>query len=164
MKILLFLSLILFNVPVNKPLHRKQELTPVTENALYEVLKTSHVSVFGKDASEKRSATAWAQVALENGQGAKIYNFNLGMIGGSKKKPYFFINGYRFKANDSLYDGGVLYWNTIKNMCPSVLPHFDVGDVKGAAYQLYRCGYYRANKDDYARGMSKLYWKAIKGI
>lgn len=136
--------------------------TPLSEIQLMEALKDGHVVFFGREPSKQRLALAWSQVGLENGQGKEIYNFNLGNIGGSKKEPYFFLHGYPFKANESVRDGSVLYWKTINRMCSSVLPHFDVGDTKSAAYQLYRCGYYRADKDDYARGMNQLYWKALR--
>lgn len=143
---------------------RAQELTPMSQGELLQSLKDGHISFFGKEPSKNRLAVAWAQVGLENAQGKKIYNFNFGNIGASKRQPHFFISGHRFKANESVRDGTILYWKTVKKMCSSALPHFDVGDTKSAAYQLYRCGYYRADRDDYARGMSQLYWKAMKGI
>ena len=142
--------------------HKPQTLTPMSEVQVMEALREGHVAVFDKEPSKQRLAVAWSQVGLENGQGSKIYNYNFGMIGGSKREPYFFINGHPLRANESARDGTILYWKTIKKMCSSVLPYFDVGDPKGAAYQLYRCGYYGADKNDYARGMNQLYWKALK--
>ena len=142
--------------------YRPQTLTPMSEVQVMEALREGHVAFFGTEPSKQRLNTAWAQVALENGQGSRIYNYNFGMIGGSKKEPYFFINGHPLKANDSARDGTILYWKTIKKMCSSVLPYFDVGDPKGAAYQLYRCRYYSADRNDYARGMNQLYWRALK--
>lgn len=159
--IIMIMQVFLLNTPVPS-MKRPQTPTPVSERQLLDSLKEGHVAFFGTEPSYRRLASAWAQVSLENGQGSKVYNFNFGNIGGSKREPYFFINGHPFKANDSVIDGTVLYWKTIKKMCPSVLPYFDVGNAKGAAYQLYRCGYYRSDKEDYARGMSQLYWKAIK--
>lgn len=159
--LLMIMQVFLLQNPV-KTVKRPQTPTPLSEVQLMEALRDGHVEFFGKEPSKQRLALAWAQVGLENGQGSKIYNFNLGNIGGSKKEPYFFLHGYPFKANDSIRDGSVLYWKTIKKMCSSALPYFDVGDTKGAAYQLYRCGYYRADKNDYARGMNQLYWKALK--
>lgn len=151
----------MLNLPLPRPF-RAQKLTPVSNQDLYLALQESHESFFGSKAPKNRLLSAWAHVGLENGQGDLIYNFNFGNIGGSKREPYFFINGHPFKSNESIHDGTVLYWKTIKKMCSSVLPYFDVGDTHSAAYQLYRCGYYRADRDVYARGMSKLFWKARK--
>lgn len=145
-------------------MRRSQQLTSLNEKELFDSLSTGHLSFFGQKPSPTRLASAWAHVSLENGQGSKIYNFNFGNIGASKKEPHFFISGHRFKANDSVQDGTVFYWKTLKKMCSSVFPYFDVGNPKDAAYQLYRCGYYRANKEDYARSMNQLYWKAVKEI
>jgi len=160
--IILILSLFLLPPIVPATTLQPQQLTAVNENELLKSLKEGHIIVFGHEPSNQRLASAWAHVGLENGQGAKVYNYNLGNIGGSKNEPYFFIGGHPFKANASVIDGSILYWKTIKKMCYSVLPHFDVGSSKSAAYQLYRCGYYRADRETYAKIMSQLYWKAIK--
>lgn len=143
-------------------LKRAKKLTPLSKNELFDSLKEGYVIVFGKKPSQQRLAMAWAQVSLENGRGSKIYNFNFGNIGASKREPHFFISGHRFRANDSSQEGAILYWKTITKMCSSVFPYFDAGDATGAAYQLRRCGYYRVDKEHYAKGMKKLYWEALK--
>jgi hypothetical protein len=164
MIIFVFLSIWLSNLFLPISLHRKQTLTPLKQSELFEVLKESHVSVFGKEPSINRLASGWAQIGLENGQGNKIYNNNLGNIGGSKKQPHFFIAGHRFKSNDSPLEGAIVYWNTIKKMCSAVLAYFDAGDPNGAAKQLYRCGYYRADPNFYSHVMSQLFFKSLKEL
>lgn len=141
---------------------KKKKLTPLSKTELLSSLREGHVLFFGKEPSKQRLASAWAQVSLENGRGSKIYNFNFGNIGASHREPHFFISGHRFRSNDSTQEGAVLYWKTINKMCSSVLPYFDAGNPNGAAYQLGRCGYYRVDKEHYARGMRKLYWEALK--
>lgn len=159
---LLLIFLILINLPISPSLHQPKKITPLDEKSLLEALKEGHSAYFHNEVPNKRLFMAWAQVGLENGQGSKIYNYNFGNIGASKREPHFFISGYRFKANNSITDGTYLYWKTIKTMCASVLPYFDIGDPQGAAYQLYRCGYYHSDREIYARNMSQLYWKISK--
>ncbi len=141
---------------------REKKLTPLSKIELLSSLREGHVLFFGKEPSKQRLASAWAQVSLENGRGSKIYNFNFGNIGASDKEPHFFISGYRFRSNDSIREGTTLYWKTINKMCSGVFHYFDAGDPSGAAYKLSRCGYYRVDKEHYAKSMKQLYWEALK--
>lgn len=162
--IVLLIFVILFGITEKPNMKQHRKSTPLSGKELSLQLEEAHRVVFDQTPSQRKLATAWAHAALENGQGSKIYNHNIGNIGALKQEPYFLISGYRFKANNSASDGARIYWQTLQKMCSSVLPYFDLGDVEGAAYQLHRCGYYRADKKLYARSMKQLYWKALKGL
>lgn len=143
-------------------LKRAKKLTPLSEEDLLSSLKDAHLVVFGKEPSRNRLSMGWAQVSFENGRGDKIYNFNFGNIGASKKEPHFYISRSRFRANDSAQEGAVRYWKHLKERCNSVLVHFDAGDAVSASYQLQRCGYYRCDKDHYARNLKQLFWDGVR--
>lgn len=157
------------NLYINSGVYTQQDsfkkpktLTPLSEQELMRVLKDGHVSVFGKEPSKNRLSMGWSQVSFENGRGDKVYNFNLGNIGASKKEPHFYISGSRFRANESPQEGAIRYWKHLKERCNSVLGYFDAADPTGAAYQLRRCGYYRCDKNHYARSMRQLFWEGIR--
>ncbi len=163
--ILLMLSMC-FNLALQpKPLKQPKILTEISSTDLMRVLQKGHFRIFGEEPSNKRLAMGWAQVALENGQGKKTYNYNFGNIGAiGKKTPYYLQSGHKFLSNNNFLSGAEIYWKTIKNMCPSSLKYFDVGDSNGAARQLARCGYYRADPDFYSSLMTNLFYTAQKEL
>lgn len=153
----------IFKFYLAKPRHLHQnkyqtELLPVE---IAQVLKDSHYNVFRKYPSNNRLAMAWAQIALENGQGEKIYNYNLGNIGAGKHQSYYVVSGSKFRSFNGFEDSGDAYWNVLKNNCSIVLSIFDTGDVSRSATQLENCGYYRVEREIYERGMVRLYNQAI---
>lgn len=137
------------------------ELLPVE---VAEVLRSTHLKVFDKPPSKRRLAMAWAQIALENGQGKQTFNFNLGNIGAGRTQPFYFMAGHKFRSFTSFEEGGQAYWNVLKNRCLIVLSIFDTGDASKAAIQLEKCGYYRVEREIYEAGMSSLYNTAIRKI
>jgi len=150
-----FLSLINFS-----NFHQAKKETPLERQEIVVALIDSHQEVFDAVAKENRIAMAWAQIALENGHGKKVYNYNLGNIGASTKEPYYILGGSRFKSLPSANDGAVFYWKTLKKMCPGVLNVFDQGNAKHAANKLYNCGYFRSDPDDYGDKLKSLYYFA----
>lgn len=159
--ILLFLTIVLI---ISSPVHSKQNKsnkvpmkhTPIGKVELAAVLKNGHYSVFGRFPSKKTLAVAWAQVALENGQGYWTYNYNLGKITSSKKRPYY-VQRHRFRAHRNFQEGAADYWKVVKKMCPKSLKYFKEGKPYVAAQILSRCGYYMANRQKYGKSMAKLY-------
>lgn len=145
----------------------KRVLTPIGKPELAQVLRNGHFAVFGHFPSEKRLATAWAQVAIENRQGLEVYNHNLGNINSGKLRPYY-VKRNRFKAHRDFHDGAKDYWRIIRNMCSSSLRYFDRGQPYRAAQGLSACGYYGANKHKYGLAMMALYktamWEAISKL
>lgn len=133
--------------------------TPLTPVALARALYGGHRDAFaGKKPSGHRLAVAWAQTALETGSGAKTRGFDVGNVGG------------RARAFRSAREGATAYWRAVQR-CEAVLPFFDAGDAAGAAHQLARCGYYRADPAVYASGMASLrakftrtVWPRLKGL
>lgn len=138
--VLLVLALLLL---VALPAHAEPRLTPVTEVGLARALIASHRDVFGKRVPGHRLAVAWAQVALETGRGKRVKGNDLGNVGG------------RLIAYKTPREGAAAYWRVVAK-CKPALGYFDVGDARGAAEQLGRCGYFRADPSTYAAGMASL--------
>jgi hypothetical protein len=159
---IIFIIQFLFNSPISHK--QKRILTPLTPNQVISILNDAHYSNYNKYPSKNRLANAWAQVAIENGQGKLIYNYNFGNIGAPKhtKHPYFVIAGSRFISHSSPLDGAKRYWTTLKDHCPYSLVFFDAGLPEKAAYQLYKCHYYGADPNYYAEQMRKLFFKGLK--
>ena len=164
MKLFTFIYLVIVLLNPKSSFREHKVLTKIDKQELFTVLKESHQMVFKTSPSEKRLAMAWAQVALENGSGAQVFNYNLGNIGASENEPHFYIAGHRFAANDNALEGGTAYWSHLKKSCKSSLSYFDRGDPQGSALQLRRCGYYRASTKIYTRIMSQPYYQACKQL
>lgn len=147
-------------------LKNKKFLTEINEEELKEVLAKAHIAVFHKPASAKRIHMAYAQIAFENGKGKKVYNYNLGNIGGNYKsptEPYYKVAGSRFKSFNSFYEGAIDYWLHLKSRCSMSLNYFDAGDPYTASISLKNCGYFRADLKFYQKNLSSLYYQSIKG-
>lgn len=142
-----------------------KHLTPLSSVQLLRVLRDSHVETFGYEPSNKRLATAWAQVALENGQGKFLWNHNIGNIGpGSPSHEYYIHSDYTtYRSFDGFAAGGVAYWKTV-GRSQIILRQFDQGDPGGTAISLRNSGYYGADLQQYSRGMIELYGQAIHSI
>lgn len=161
------LALLIFAIMLTSPMAHSESKsnrvpivhTPIGQLELAQVLKNSHYSVFGEFPSDKRLAVAWAQVAIENGQGYQTFNHNLGNINSAKSRPYY-LKHHRFKSHKDFIDGGIDYWKIVHKMCRSSLPAFDAGAPRWAANRLSACGYYGADKTKYGHAMAWLYTKA----
>lgn len=138
----------------------KKETTEINEQELKLILKNSHIEVFGLEPNLNRLNAATAQIFFENGAGKKIFNHNLGNIGGNPikpQRPYYKISGARFRAFSSFNEGARCYWITLKNMCPIVLKYFDYGDIYGSSISLQKCGYYKADFNHYYLNFNSIY-------
>lgn len=125
------------------PAHAEPRLTPLSEVALAHALIAGHRDAFGKRVPGHRLAVAWAQVALETGRGKRVRGNDLGNVGG------------RLVAYRTPRQGAEAYWKAVAK-CKPALGYFDVGDARGAAEQLGRCGYFRADPGTYSAGMASL--------
>lgn len=167
---LLYTLSITFNVGADSEfrcLKVRKTPTTISQDDLHDVLREAHTDVFGHEPSLNRSTMAWAQVAFENGRGKKVFNHNLGNIGGNPirpKLPFFMISGHRFRAFTSFEQGAQSYWETILKMCSGVLPAFDAGDPVLAAHVLRRCGYYRVDVEHYSENLSSLFFERQKNV
>ena len=103
---------------------------------------------------------SWAHVALENGQGKYIYNYNLGNIGVGKLQPYYKVAGSKFRAFSSFEEGGKAYWTHLKNKCQAALSNFDWADISKVIIHLKKCGYYEVSSEHYQKLMNSLFWQA----
>ena len=139
--------------------------TPLSEAEIVAALSEGHRVVFGASALASRVAMAAAQVGLENGRGAKVYNYNLGNVGAGEHEPHYVVGGRlsraRFKAYATPLDGAVGYWMVLRDRCSGSLAFFDAGDTVGATRHLGVCGYYRAAPERYGAGLRGLYWAEV---
>jgi hypothetical protein len=152
--------------PVQLPEKRQPKtLTPLSDVQLLRILRDSHVEVFGIEPSIRRLAMAWAQVALENGQGKFLWNHNLGNIGpGSSQQEYYSHSSFTtYRAFEGFLLGGQAYWQTIERSTV-ILRQFESGDPRGVATSLKNSGYYGADCETYGTGMVGLYWHAIQKV
>lgn len=143
----------------------KKIITPISEEELKFILSETHIKVFNKPAPDKRIHMAWAQIAIENGRGKKVYNHNLGNIGTDPINPkgsYYKVAGSKFRSFTSFEDGAIHYWQHLKKRCSSSLRYFDLGDPYTASLALNKCGYYRSDIKFYQKNLSSLYFESIK--
>lgn len=143
-----------------------KQSTPISDVDLIKVLKTSHIDINGRLPSRSRLAMAWAQVALENGEGTVVWNHNLGNIGpsyGQRHAYYVHSPKANYRSFESFDEGARAYWITI-NRCEIVLKLFDAGLPREATESLKACGYFTANTDMYANLMTSLYYRALKKV
>lgn len=141
----------------------KRVRTSLTPQELVQALVDSHFDVFGRPVSPSRLRMAWAHVSIENGRGRDTFNNNLGNIGKEaygSTGPYYKVARSSFKSFPTARSGGIAYWNTLRQRCPSVIPRFDASDVMGAATYLERCGYYSNNVENYQKSLASLFGEA----
>ena len=102
----------------------KKHQTPIQEEKLKEVLKETYLEVFDKPASKNTVNMAWSQIALENGKGKLVYNYNLGNIGAHVNhatRAYYKVASSRFRSFLSFHEGARNYWKVIKNIFITLL-------------------------------------------
>jgi len=153
--------------PPVRQFERMKVPTPISQTGLLDVLRQSHVDVFGHEPEKKRLAMAWAQVALESGRGRAMWNYNIGNVGPAPSHPQvpYYIHSAltRYRSFDTFVDGGRAYWKVLRR-CRFSLMAFDVGQPVQAAKNLKSCGYYGADVVLYSKGMTGLYNFAMKEL
>jgi hypothetical protein len=150
--------LLLPTAPVRGPRVR----TPIGASELAAVLRDGHRYQFGRAPSRRRLVAAWAQVALENGQGRECFSFNLGMVGAVADQPYHFLHGHRFRSYADHVEGSRGYWAVMAHH-PITLRMFDAGDVAGAARAMAG-SYHRTDPALYAARMTALLGAAERAV
>ena len=139
----------------------KKIATPIEQDELIDVLCSSHVVEFGKAPQANRLALSWAQVALENNRGKKVWNNNLGNQGPFRMDQEYYYHlrgGWPYRSFKSHEESGTAYWRLIKK-CSMALKAFDVGDPETAAKSLKKCNYYSTDQEQYSRVLKSLYYE-----
>lgn len=137
--------------------------TSLSREQLVEVLRDSHLALYGVDPTNPRLAMAWAQVAGENLHGREIYNHNIGNVEPRGNAPYYVVQNQKYRSYDTFMDGAKEYWGVI-HRCPRALVQFDAGAPNQAAVELKRCNYYGVEVSVYANIMSQLYRLALNTV
>lgn len=148
-----------------KNLEMNKLQTSIEVQELKDVLQEAHLDIFGKPASINRINMAWAQIAIENGKGKLVYNYNLGNIGAhatKNTKPFYRVAGSKFISFLSFKEGAKSYWKFFKNKCRGSLAYFDLGDTKNSARMLKNCNYYESDVDFYYLNMRSLFVEISK--
>lgn len=157
--------------------------TPLSPEGLAQALKKGYELAFGKTPTAEVLASGWAQVALENAQGQKIYNNNFGNLKATQKwvdsgLPYamkttgeFSKEGKFYKEKDAKWQvypspelGAAAYWKLIGKRYNNAHDWMAAGDPKSAAVSLGLSGYYTANIKQYSNGVSNLYRQFMETI
>lgn len=137
--------------------------TPIGKPELAAVLRDGHHAVFGVFPSRARLRSAWAQSALEVGQGARSRCHDVASIGAGPHEPFFVVAGAHFGARRDFLDGAIAYWTTVRR-CEAALHAFDAELPEEAAFALRRCGYYRVSEALYAAGLRGLRGAARRAV
>jgi len=140
----------------------KKVATPTSQEDIAEVLCNSHISVFGVPPTNNRLAISWAQVALENNRGKKVWNNNLGNQGPFRMDQEYYHHlrrGWPYRSFNTLHESGIAYWKILKK-CSMALHAFDAGDSFNAALILKKCNYYSSNEKQYSLILNSLYYEA----
>jgi len=134
-------------------------VTPLGRTDIADVLLRGHVRELGVAPSASRLAMAWAQVALENGNGKYSYDHNLGNIGPWTPAQAWYLSPLDknfYRAFDTFEEAATAYWRVVRK-CPGALARFDAGFAEEAAKLLRQCGYFGADLATYAKAMASLY-------
>jgi hypothetical protein len=175
-KALIFNFAMIFGVVVNRaaveqkfdpynmdPAYRVPKVsTPVDQKQIAHILCRTHVSEFGRTPKASSLALSWAQVALENNRGKKVWNNNLGNQGPFRMDQEYYHHlrgGWPYRSFRTVDQSGESYWRIIKR-CTMALHAFDFGDPRAAAAALKRCNYYTSDEEGYARVLTSLYHEA----
>lgn len=144
----------------------KKAATPVSSKVLLQVLCESHTRLHGDPPEDNRLALSWAQVALENNRGKKVWNNNLGNQGPFRMNQEYYHHlrrGWPYRSFRSLHDSGISYWILLQR-CSAALRAFDDGDPLRAAQSLKNCNYFSSDVDGYATSLRSLYYEIRKEI
>ncbi len=140
----------------------KKKHTPLSEAELAQHLCASYVKEYGNKPSINRLALSWAQVALENNRGKKVWNNNLGNQGPFRMDQEYYHHlrgGWPYRSFKNPEDSGRSYWKVIEK-CGAAFRAFSDGDPIRAAAALKKCNYYSSDEHAYSRTLSSLYYEA----
>lgn len=152
------------------------KLTTLSELQLAEVLREGYKKTFGQDPSAEVLASGWAQVALENARGEKIYNNNFGNLKATEQwvqsgKPFAVKSTGEYDSKGKYYthadakwqvyrtpvEGAAAYWSLLGRKYKTALSWMAAGNPENASQALSKANYYTADVDKYSSGMKSLY-------
>lgn len=155
------------NAALGQGLRQAATKTPMTRTELLVTLRDAHQETLGSVPTNKLLASAWSQVAFENGGGWLTYNHNLGNIGANGSDHRYYVIGtatrHRYRHFDSFKDAAAAYWSVIRR-CEMAYQAFSDGNIKAATVSLKRCGYYEVDQATYEAALSQLYHTAIRQV
>ena len=144
---------------------KKMVLTPIDDKDLWSILVESHVNIAGKKPKERLTIGAWAHIMLENANGRRVWNNNLGNIGNLPSMPtmkyYSHFGKAKYRSFDSVIAGAEAYWVMLYR-CPMAIKYFESGNAEAASLSLKRCNYYRSEEEVYSRTLAMLYERGSK--
>lgn len=153
----------LFHHKLNPSLLQEKTKTIISEEKLLEVLSEGYGSTFQKNIDNKKLASAWAHIALENSRGKEVWNFNLGNLGPLNEKQKYYNHkgrgGWPYRAFDSFEESAKAYWETI-GKCQLAIQNFGYGNPEEIARGLKSCNYYQSPVEEYKKILSILYSEA----
>lgn len=158
MTTLLLAAVLLLLTPtsaVRPPLRRDADPTPISGQALRNVMELGHIDVFGVPPNRFRLALGVAQVAFE-GAGRSVA-FALGGIDSGPDRPFVPWLNCRLAAFDSHREAAAHYWRFLARRCAGALVAFDAGSPEAAGLAFGRCGYMRLDPVEYGRHLRSLY-------
>ena len=144
----------------------KKMLTPLSQEEIAIVLCKTHIDLYGAPPSKNKLALSWAQIALENSRGKRIWNNNLGNQGPFRMNQRYYhhkFNGWPYRSFGSVDESAKSYWKIIKK-CKMADITFDRGDPVQSARSLKGCNYYSSDLKEYSKVLSSLYYEAQKKI
>jgi hypothetical protein len=155
---LLLAALLLALTPssaVRPPLQRPATPTPISGQALRDVMRLAHVDVFGVSPSRQRLALGVAQVAFEGAN--RSVAFALGGIDAAPGEPFTRWRNCRLRACDSHRECARHYWAFVARRCAGALVAFNAGDPEAAGAAFGRCEYMRLDPVEYGKRLRSLY-------
>ena len=140
--------------------------TPLTEQQVADTLCESYLELHGKFPSKNRLAIGWAQIALENSRGKKIWNNNIGNQGPFRMDQEYYHHlrkGWPYRSFKTPKQSGISYWNIISK-CSMASQAFDAGNPVVATAYLKKCNYFSSDLNQYTQNLVSLYYEAQQKI
>lgn len=142
--------------------------TPVAPDVLARTLSRAHEVALGRLPSAERLGMAWAQVQIETGRTAAMWNHNVGNImctpawqgqgGDCHELPVGPGEPPTYRSYGSLLEGAIDYWKLLGGRYIQALEQgFDRGDASASAHLLKVKGYYGAPEADYTHALQSFY-------
>jgi len=139
-----------------------KKATPMSQQDIVHALCKAYEKEHSVLPSNNILALSWAQVALENNRGKKIWNNNLGNQGPFRMDQEYYHHlrgGWPYRSFAEPEESGRSYWRVIKK-CTMAFQAFKMGDPALAASALKKCNYYSSDEQAYSKSLTSLYYEA----